>query len=344
MQGAQSHDAWEQVAPCLDEALAQLSEIERNAVLLHYFQHKRLREVGQSLGVSEDAAEKRVARAVEKLRKLMLKRRVALPVVVIPGLLMTHGAQVPPAGLAGSVAAAALGKTAVPASVFALLQLAFRVSLWPKVSPILTKAAAVVVVALLAGLTVRLWPTHARDRSPAYSFSTEIVRRARVARLHPLPQQTAAPAATQVASGTTNAGPGLRVAVTPPPPVLTNSLPEEPKVVSELETPNAQPGPVQRLSTWAAPTGRAWGRDAGPSPTDYQMGYPVAVNGIPLPRWQPVFYPGLVGGLGRQRSFLQPTQPAFYSGSAAPWMPMHRAAVPSVPKPWSSPNPTKKRP
>src|SRR5204863_8765300 len=60
----------------LDDALARLGEIDRNAILLRYFEQQSLREVGLSLGLREEAAKKRVARALEKLRR-MLRRRGA---------------------------------------------------------------------------------------------------------------------------------------------------------------------------------------------------------------------------------------------------------------------------
>ena len=51
----------------MDEALARLGETDRNAILLRYFEQQSLRDVGLSLGLSEEAAKKRVARALEKL-------------------------------------------------------------------------------------------------------------------------------------------------------------------------------------------------------------------------------------------------------------------------------------
>src|SRR5690349_9331203 len=55
---------WEQIRPLLDEAMAELNEDEREALLLRYFKKLDLRSVGRALGVSDDAAQKRVSRAV----------------------------------------------------------------------------------------------------------------------------------------------------------------------------------------------------------------------------------------------------------------------------------------
>ncbi|HTA29579.1 MAG TPA: sigma-70 family RNA polymerase sigma factor, partial [Candidatus Cybelea sp.] len=70
--------AWAHVEPLLDEALEALEETDRNAILLRYFENKSLREVGETLGTSEDAARKRVSRAVEQLRSVFSRRGVAV--------------------------------------------------------------------------------------------------------------------------------------------------------------------------------------------------------------------------------------------------------------------------
>src|SRR5207247_3928527 len=54
---------WDAIAPVLDEAMSQLSEKERDALLIRYFQNHHLKVVGERLGASEDAAQKRVSRA-----------------------------------------------------------------------------------------------------------------------------------------------------------------------------------------------------------------------------------------------------------------------------------------
>src|SRR6266446_1604840 len=60
---------WNQLAPHLDQAVAALSKTDRTAILLRFYEKKPLREVAQQLGLSEDAAKKRVSRAIDKLRR-----------------------------------------------------------------------------------------------------------------------------------------------------------------------------------------------------------------------------------------------------------------------------------
>ena len=71
-------DAWPQIAPLLDEAVAQLAEADRNAVVLRFYEQRPLEEVGRVLGLNADAAQKRVSRALEKLRGSFARRGVVL--------------------------------------------------------------------------------------------------------------------------------------------------------------------------------------------------------------------------------------------------------------------------
>src|ERR1035438_1641012 len=63
-----SEEIWAQLAPLLDDALNQLGETDRAALVLRYFQNKTAREIAAALRMEEEAAQKRVARALEKLR------------------------------------------------------------------------------------------------------------------------------------------------------------------------------------------------------------------------------------------------------------------------------------
>ena len=70
--------SWQQIAPVLDEAIDGLSAPDREAVVLRFFENHDFRSVGAALGTNEDAAQKRVSRALEKLRATLAERGVAL--------------------------------------------------------------------------------------------------------------------------------------------------------------------------------------------------------------------------------------------------------------------------
>src|SRR5688572_19153366 len=94
------------VAPLLDEAMQQLNDAEQNAVVLRFFEGKRLHEVGLALGITEDAVQKRISRAVQKLRTHFSRRGAAISSAVIFSALATQSAA--PAGLAAGLAGASI--------------------------------------------------------------------------------------------------------------------------------------------------------------------------------------------------------------------------------------------
>ena len=99
---------FEQIAPLLDEAINQLSTPDRSAIVLRFYEGQDLRSIGQALALNEDAAQKRVARALEKLRRLLLRRGVALSGAGLAAMLGAEASTAAPAGLAASVTSTAL--------------------------------------------------------------------------------------------------------------------------------------------------------------------------------------------------------------------------------------------
>ncbi len=109
---------WQQIAPQLDAALYELDEGERDAVLLRYFERKSAREMAQSLGTSEEAAQKRVRRAVERLRDCFAKRGITVGAAGLAASISANAVHAAPAGLAAALAASSgLAGAAVTTSV-----------------------------------------------------------------------------------------------------------------------------------------------------------------------------------------------------------------------------------
>ena len=106
---------WRDVLPHLDAAMEELESADRAAVLLRFFENKSLREVGQELGVSDDAARKRVGRAVERLREFLSKRGVTVGAGGLVVLVSANAVQAAPAGLAADISVAALAAAPVSA-------------------------------------------------------------------------------------------------------------------------------------------------------------------------------------------------------------------------------------
>jgi RNA polymerase sigma factor (sigma-70 family) len=109
-----------EITPLLDEALAELGEVDRSAVLLSYFGERSWREVGTAIGSSEDAARKRVGRAVAQMRRFFARNGMHVSSgAVASGLASAARAAAPP-GLADSVVAGCITAAAAsPAAVSA---------------------------------------------------------------------------------------------------------------------------------------------------------------------------------------------------------------------------------
>ena len=95
--------SWEEIAPHLDAALAELSETDRDAVMLRYFEKKTAAEVAQTLGISAEAAQKRMNRAVERLRENFNKRNVGVGAGALGILITANAVQSAPIGLAAAI-------------------------------------------------------------------------------------------------------------------------------------------------------------------------------------------------------------------------------------------------
>ena len=110
-QEATTDPVWQQMAPLLDEAMMRLGRQEREAIVLRFFRDQNLREAAAGLNVSEAAAQKRVHRALEKLRKFFAKRGVNSTTAIIAGagVAWLFGLDVPTA-LAWSVIAGGFGQ------------------------------------------------------------------------------------------------------------------------------------------------------------------------------------------------------------------------------------------
>lgn len=99
---------WPQIASEIDDALAALSARDREAILLRYVEDHDLADTGQSLGISADAAQKRIARALERLRVQLLKRGVVAGVATVTACLAAPVIRAAPCGFAAAAAGPAL--------------------------------------------------------------------------------------------------------------------------------------------------------------------------------------------------------------------------------------------
>ncbi len=145
--GVNADASWIRLEPLLDEAMASLGETDRTALALRYFENKSLREISVALRMEEGAAQKRVARALEKLRVRFTKRGVNLPSAEIAESMAANSVLPVPLGLATLATAAAKG--AAGSSILSLVNGSLKLMAWAKAK----MTIAVGVGALLVGAT-----------------------------------------------------------------------------------------------------------------------------------------------------------------------------------------------
>jgi hypothetical protein len=151
-QEATNERDWEQIANVLEDCVAKLRRPEREAVLLRFYEQKSFAEVGDALGITEEAARKRVSRAVEKLRDVLSARNAATAPGSLGGLLSTCAVMHAPASLVRSIVSSATG-AAAGTGVAAMAKGALAIMTWSKLK---LTTAAVIGAICLSGATVAI--------------------------------------------------------------------------------------------------------------------------------------------------------------------------------------------
>jgi len=115
---------WERVRPVLDDALAELRERDREAILLRFLEGRNFAEIGARFSLSDNAARMRVDRAVEKLRSLLMRRGITSTTAALAVTLANQAVVAAPAGLAAAVTETALaGAAATGTAALALMSM-----------------------------------------------------------------------------------------------------------------------------------------------------------------------------------------------------------------------------
>jgi RNA polymerase sigma factor (sigma-70 family) len=108
----ESSPEWERLRPLLDEAIDELPEANRSAVVLRFLERRAFAEIGATLRLSEDTARKRVDRALEKLREVLARRGVKSTSAALAAAFANEVAAMAPAGLATAITGVALAGAA----------------------------------------------------------------------------------------------------------------------------------------------------------------------------------------------------------------------------------------
>jgi hypothetical protein len=131
----------------LEDAMGKLSEKERNAIALRFFEGKSFQTIGTIVGTSENAAKKRVSYGLEKLRSYFSKRGVVSTTTIIAGAISTNGIQAAPVALAQSVTAVAITKGAAAGSAtLTLVNGTMKLMAWTKAKMAILSGVAALAV------------------------------------------------------------------------------------------------------------------------------------------------------------------------------------------------------
>jgi uncharacterized protein (TIGR03435 family) len=164
-----SSSIWDDLAPLLDEGMAKLGDKDRDALVLRFFENKSLREVALALGLEERAAQKRVARSLEKLRGFFTRRGVAVSGNILVAAISAGSVQAPPAHLATSIVAATVAKgAAASGSTLTLVEGVLKLMTWAQVKTAILAGAALLLGVGSATIIVR---AAFADNSHATDFS-----------------------------------------------------------------------------------------------------------------------------------------------------------------------------
>lgn len=154
------------LVPLLDEALLSLREKDRTALLLRFYEKRTLCDVGASLGVGEDAAQKRVSNALGKLAGWFQRRGFKTASVAVTATALERTAISAPAAAANAVMLAA--SHMAPPALVGLTAVAARLAALTKLQ------TAAVCVALVAGPMFWQWNDHYQARQQVLHFQTEL--------------------------------------------------------------------------------------------------------------------------------------------------------------------------
>jgi RNA polymerase sigma factor (sigma-70 family) len=153
---AQETAAFSSLAPALEEAVACLGEKDRQAIMLRFYESKSLAEVGTILGISEEAAKKRVSRAVEKLRTILTREGVTVSAALLLLFLSNRATEAAPLGLGMTISGVATGSSVASGMASAIAKGTSRQMLHATGRLLAALAACAVLLAIASVLTASL--------------------------------------------------------------------------------------------------------------------------------------------------------------------------------------------
>ncbi len=107
---------WSRLEPVIDEMIESLPTLDREIVIMRFYQKRSHGDIGKMLDLAPDAARMRVNRALERLRKHLSKRGVATTAAALAVALPAHAVTPAPAALASTISTSAMTATTAVAT------------------------------------------------------------------------------------------------------------------------------------------------------------------------------------------------------------------------------------
>jgi RNA polymerase sigma factor (sigma-70 family) len=156
-----------EISEQLDTHLASLSALDRTAIVLRCLEERPLSEVAKELNITEEAAKKRLNRALEKLRNNFSKSAVPPSVALLTATLAKQSLAAP-STLAAAICKAAVAKTASTATAALLTKGALKLMAYTTAKVV---AVAAIGTLVIAATTVGI--VHITQSAPALA-ATEV--------------------------------------------------------------------------------------------------------------------------------------------------------------------------
>ena len=156
IQTSDTQTVWAQLAPILEEAMSRLRDRDRDALVLRFFENKSMKEIGATLGLEERTAQKRVQRALEKLRGSFARRGITFSAALISSAIAANSVHAAPASVNALATAAASGRNAVE-STNAIIRGALKAMIWAKLKFALSVSATALLLGAVATFGLAQW-------------------------------------------------------------------------------------------------------------------------------------------------------------------------------------------
>ncbi|MGH7176860.1 MAG: RNA polymerase sigma factor, partial [Tepidisphaeraceae bacterium] len=108
--------------PLVDEALANLSESDRDMLLMRYYRDMDLKDVGAALGIPENTAAKRVSRALQRLRTWLCDRGMPMPAIAVTSAIGSIAEKSVPSQLSAQIIGTVAGQATASAASIVIAQ------------------------------------------------------------------------------------------------------------------------------------------------------------------------------------------------------------------------------